>query len=50
MKAQGWNAPEKQEITEFKSTFLADLDLEEDGADLSGLTETTKPNEINDLH
>ena len=39
-KAEGWLAPEKQEVTQFSSTFLADLDLEQE----------EKPNEINELH
>ena len=28
-KAEGWVAPEKQEIVQFSGSFLADLDLEE---------------------
>lgn len=39
-KAEGWSAPEKQEVTSFSGTFLADLDLEEDA----------EPLQINDLH
>ena len=29
-KAEGWVAPEKQEIVQFNGAFLADLDLEDD--------------------
>jgi len=29
-KAEGWSAPEKQEVTSFSGTFLADLDLDEE--------------------
>jgi len=50
MKAQGWNAPEKQEITEFKSTFLADLDLEDDSLEVPTIPSQDNPNKINDLH
>lgn len=39
-KVYGAYAPEKQEITQYSGTFLADLDLEEDA----------EPLEIRDLH
>lgn len=29
-RAEGWLAPEQKEITTFESTFIADLDLDED--------------------
>ena len=29
-RAEGWLAPEQKEITTFESTFIADLDLEDD--------------------
>ena len=29
-KAEGWQAPEKQEIVQFNGAFLADLDLDDD--------------------
>ena len=46
-KAEGWVAPEKQEIVQFSGSFLADLDLEEvEAEDL--LVE--KGSDINDLH
>ena len=46
-KAEGWIAPEKQEIVQFSGAFLADLDLEEpDIEELLG----DKGSDINDLH
>lgn len=46
-KAEGWIAPEKQEIVQFSGSFLADLDLEEpDIEELLG----DKGSDINDLH
>ena len=46
-KAEGWVAPEKQEIVQFNGAFLADLDLEE--PEIEELL-TTNPSDINDLH
>lgn len=46
-KAEGWVAPEKQEIVQFSGAFLADLDLEE--GDIEELLDN-KSSEINDLH
>jgi hypothetical protein len=46
-KAEGWIAPEKQEIVQFSGSFLADLDLEE--ADIEELLDD-KGSEISDLH
>lgn len=46
-KAEGWVAPEKQEIVQFSGSFLADLDLEE--GDLEELLDD-KGSEISDLH
>lgn len=46
-KAEGWVAPEKQEIVQFSGAFLADLDLEE--GDIEELLDD-KASEINDLH
>ena len=46
-KAEGWIAPEKQEIVQFNGSFLADLDLEED--EVVDLT-ITDLNDNNDLH
>ena len=46
-KAEGWVAPEKQEIVQFSGSFLADLDLEE--ADIEELLDD-KGSEISDLH
>ena len=46
-KAEGWVAPEKQEIVQFSGAFLADLDLEEpDSEDLLD----NKDSDISDLH
>ena len=46
-KAEGWIAPENQEIVQFSGAFLADLDLEEpDIEELLG----DKGSDINDLH
>jgi len=46
-KAEGWIAPEKQEIVQFSGSFLADLDLEE--GDIEELLDD-KGSEISDLH
>ena len=46
-KAEGWIAPEKQEIVQFNGSFLADLDLEED--ETVELT-IDNPSDNNDLH
>jgi hypothetical protein len=46
-KAEGWVAPEKQEIVQFSGAFLADLDLEE--GDIEELLDD-KASKINDLH
>lgn len=46
MKAQGWNAPDKQEISQYASTFLADLDMSQE--DPAANLENTLKN--NDLH
>lgn len=46
-KAEGWIAPEKQEVVQFNGSFLADLDLDEE--DLVEL-EVKDPNDIKDLH
>jgi len=46
-KAEGWIAPEKQEIVQFSGAFLADLDLEE--GDIEELMDD-KGSEISDLH
>jgi len=46
-KAEGWVAPEKQEIVQFSGSFLADLDLEE--ADIEELLDD-KASDISDLH
>ena len=46
-KAEGWIAPEKQEIVQFSGAFLADLDLEE--PDIEELLDD-KASEISDLH
>ena len=46
-KAEGWVAPEKQEIVQFSGSFLADLDLEE--GDIEELLDD-KGSEISDLH
>jgi len=46
-KAEGWIAPEKQEIVQFSGAFLADLDLEE--GDIEELLDD-KGSEISDLH
>ena len=46
-KAEGWIAPEKQEIVQFNGSFLADLDLEEDET-VELLTDN--PSDNNDLH
>lgn len=35
-RAEGWLAPEQKEITTFESTFIADLDLDEDGEEAEG--------------
>lgn len=46
-KAEGWVAPEKQEIVQFSGSFLADLDLEEvEAEDLL----VDKGSDISDLH
>ena len=46
-KAEGWVAPEKQEIVQFNGSFLADLDLEEpESGEIQGEIDL----EINDLH
>ena len=46
-KAEGWIAPEKQEIVQYDATFLADLDLDE--GEFIELTDDN-PNDNNDLH
>jgi len=46
-KAEGWVAPEKQEIVQFNGAFLADLDLEE--PEIEELL-AVNPSDINDLH
>ena len=46
-KAEGWVAPEKQEIVQFNGAFLADLDLEE--PEIEELL-AANPSDINDLH
>lgn len=46
-KAEGWIAPEKQEVVQFNGSFLADLDLDEE--DLAEL-EVKDSNDIKDLH
>jgi len=46
-KAEGWVAPEKQEIVQFSGSFLADLDLDE--GDIEELLDD-KGSEISDLH
>ena len=46
-KAEGWVAPEKQEIVQFSGAFLADLDLDE--GDIEELLDD-KSSEISDLH
>ena len=46
-KAEGWIAPEKQEVVQFNGSFLADLDLDEE--DLVEL-EVKDPSDIKDLH
>ena len=46
-KAEGWVAPEKQEIVQFNGAFLADLDLEEqESGEIQGEIDL----DINDLH
>lgn len=46
-KAEGWVAPEKQEIVQFNGSFLADLDLEEqESGEIQGEIDL----DINDLH
>ena len=46
-KAEGWVAPEKQEIVQFNGAFLADLDLDDDDI---GEIDATIPLDNNDLH
>ena len=46
-KAEGWVAPEKQEIVQFNGAFLADLDLDDDDV---GEIDATIPLDNNDLH
>jgi len=46
-KAEGWVAPEKQEIVQFSGSFLADLDLEE--VEIEELLDD-KGSDISDLH
>jgi len=46
-KAEGWVAPEKQEIVQFNGAFLADLDLDDDDI---GEIDSTLPLDNNDLH
>lgn len=46
-KAEGWIAPEKQEVVQFNGSFLADLDLDEE--DLVEL-EVKDSSDIKDLH
>jgi hypothetical protein len=46
-KAEGWIAPEKQEIVQFSGSFLADLDLED--GEIEELLDD-KGSEISDLH
>jgi hypothetical protein len=46
-KAEGWVAPEKQEIVQFSGSFLADLDLED--GEIEELLDD-KGSEISDLH
>ncbi len=46
-KAEGWIAPEKQEVVQYNGSFLADLDLEEPEAEDFGAEE---PSNIKDLH
>ena len=46
-KAEGWVAPEKQEIVQFNGAFLADLDLDEEEV---GEIQGEIPFENNDMH
>ena len=46
-KAEGWVAPEKQEIVQFNGAFLADLDLDDDDV---GEIDATIPLDNSDLH
>ena len=46
-KAEGWVAPEKQEIVQFNGAFLADLDLDDDDI---GEIDATVPLDNSDLH
>ena len=46
-KAEGWVAPEKQEIVQFNGAFLADLDLNDDDV---GEIQGEMPLENNDMH
>jgi hypothetical protein len=46
-KAEGWVAPEKQEIVQFSGSFLADLDLED--GEIEELLDD-KGSDISDLH
>ena len=46
-KAEGWVAPEKQEVVQFNGAFLADLELEDDEV---GEIQTEMPFKIKDLH
>ena len=46
-KAEGWVAPEKQEIVQFNGAFLADLDLDDDDI---GEIDATIPLDNSDLH
>jgi hypothetical protein len=46
-KAEGWIAPEKQEVVQYNGSFLADLDLEEPEVEDFGDEE---PSNIKDLH
>tara|TARA_R110002153_G_scaffold92322_5_gene224306 strand:+ start:7243 stop:7692 length:450 start_codon:yes stop_codon:yes gene_type:complete len=46
-KAEGWVAPEKQEIVQFNGAFLADLDLDDEEV---GEIQGEIPFENNDMH
>ena len=46
-KAEGWIAPEKQEIVQFNGAFLADLDLNDDDV---GEIQGEMPLDNNDMH
>jgi len=46
-KAEGWIAPEKQEIVQYDATFLADLDMDE--GEFIELSDDN-PSDNSDLH